>query len=198
MLLRITTWNMRGAMYGTSYFENLLKDSDICIETEHWLNRTNITFLYELANDFRVFSCFSSSSVNSNRGSGGVAILVRKTFGFKTYNLFVDNDRICAVKLSKHGYESLCIIGTLLPSTNHSIEEYLQYFQTVCSIYDRMSVDCVTVIGGDFNTDIAVTSLSSKSKNVIDFITKNNLSPVPLMSGRKGPDFTFRSKRHDT
>ncbi|CAG2231536.1 unnamed protein product [Mytilus edulis] len=185
---------MRGAMYGTSYFENLLKDSDICIVTEHWLNRTNITFLYELANDFRVFSCFSSSSVNSNRGSGGVAILVRKTFGFKTYNLFVDNDRICAVKLSKHGYESLCIIGTLLPSTNHSIEEYLQYFQTVCSIYDRMSVDCVTVIGGDFNTDIAVTSLSSKSKNVIDFITKNNLSPVPLMSGRKGPDFTFRSK----
>ncbi|CAG2187532.1 unnamed protein product [Mytilus edulis] len=84
--------------------------------------------------------------------------------------------------------------GTLLPSTNHSVEEYLQYFQTVCSIYDRMSVDCVTVIGGDFNTDIAVTSLSSKSKNVIDFITKNNLSPVPLMSGRKGPDFTFRSK----
>ncbi|CAG2228033.1 unnamed protein product [Mytilus edulis] len=59
---------------------------------------------------------------------------------------------------------------------------------------DRMSVDCVTVIGGDFNTDIAVTSLSSKSKNVKDFITKNNLSPVPLMSGRKGPDFTFRSK----
>ncbi|CAG2187538.1 unnamed protein product [Mytilus edulis] len=185
---------MRGAMYGTSYFENLLKDSDICIVTEHWLNRTNITFLYELANDFRVFSCFSSSSVNSNRGSGGVAILVRKKFGFKTYNLFVNNDRICAVKLSKHGYESLCIIGTLLPSTNHSAEEYLQYFQTVCSIYDRMSVDCVTVIGGDFNTDIAVTSLSSKSKNVIDFITKNNLSPVPLMSGRKGPDFTFRSK----
>ena len=34
----------------------------------------------------------------------------------------------------------------------------------MCSIYDRMSVDCVTVIGGDFNTDIAVTSLSSKSK----------------------------------
>ncbi|CAC5422531.1 unnamed protein product [Mytilus coruscus] len=93
-----------------SYFENLLNDSDICIVTEHWLNRTNITFLYELANDFRVFACFSSCSVNSNRGSGGVAILVRKKLGFKTYNLFVDNDRTCAVKLSKHGYERLFFI----------------------------------------------------------------------------------------
>ena len=42
MLIRVTTWNMRGAMYGTSYFENLLEESDVCIVTEHWLNRYNI------------------------------------------------------------------------------------------------------------------------------------------------------------
>ena len=49
MLIRVTTWNMRGAMYGTSYFENLLEESDVCIVTEHWLNRYNICFLHEIA-----------------------------------------------------------------------------------------------------------------------------------------------------
>ena len=98
MLIRVTTWNMRGAMYGTSYFENLLEESDVCIVTEHWLNRYNICFLHEIAKD-----CTSSSTCNSSKGSGGVAILVRKTCGYKTNELNIENDRICAVKLVKRG-----------------------------------------------------------------------------------------------
>jgi hypothetical protein len=57
------------------------------------------------------------------------------------YLCYIENDRICAVKLVKRGYENACIIGVLLPSTNYSVEEYLSYFSTVCSIYEQMSSD---------------------------------------------------------
>ena len=77
ILIRVTTWNMRGAMYGTPYFENLLEESNVCIVTEHWLNRYDICFLHGIAKHFRVFSCTSSSTCNASKGSGGVAILVR-------------------------------------------------------------------------------------------------------------------------
>jgi hypothetical protein len=67
--------------------------------------------LHEIATDFRVFACTSSSTCNSSKGSGGVAILVRKTCGYKTNELNIENDIICAVKLVKRGYENVCIIG---------------------------------------------------------------------------------------
>lgn len=194
MLIRVTTWNMRGAMYGTSYFENLLEESDVCIVTEHWLNRYNICFLHEIAKDFRVFSCTSSSTCNSSKGSGGVAILVRKTCGYKTNELNIENDRICAVKLVKRGYENVCIIGVLLPSTNYSVEEYLSYFSTVCSIYEQMSSDCVTIVCGDFNTDISLNVKNTKSKHLLNFVESNNMSPAPLITGCRGPKYTYRSK----
>ena len=194
MLIRVATWNMRGAMYGTSYFENLLEESDVCIVTEHWLNRYNICFLHEIAKDFRVFSCTSSSTCNSSKGSGGVAILVRKTCGYKTNELNIENDRICAVKLVKRGYENVCIIGVLLPSTNYSVEEYLSYFSTVCSIYEQMSSDCVTIVCGDFNTDISLNVKNTKSKHLLNFVESNNMSPALLITGCRGPKYTYRSK----
>jgi hypothetical protein len=49
-MLRCLCWIMRGAMYGTSYFQTLLKWSDFCFRTEHWLNETHIILLDNFAN----------------------------------------------------------------------------------------------------------------------------------------------------
>jgi hypothetical protein len=62
-----------------------------------------------------------------NRCIVGVAILVRKTCGYKTNELNIENDRICAVKLVKRGYENVCIISVLLPSTNYSAKYEVPY-----------------------------------------------------------------------
>ena len=175
-------------------FENLLKESEVCIVTEHWLNRYDICFFHGIAKYFRVFSCTSSSICNSSKGSGGVAIIVRKTCGYKTNELNIENDRICAVKLVKRGYENVCKIGVLLPSTNYSVDEYLSYFSTLCSIYEQMSSDCVTIVCGDFNTDISLNVKNTKSKHLFNFFESNNMSPAPLITGCRGSKYTYRSK----
>ena len=57
-----------------------------------------------------------------------------------------------------------------------------------------MSTDCTTIIGGDFNTDISLSNLNIKAKSLKDFVNCNNLSPAPMLSGRIGPNHTFRTK----
>ena len=87
-------------MYGTSYFQTLLNKSYFCFLPEHWLNETNIIFLDIIfANEFEVVYSISSNYNNTMKGSGGTAILVRKSLGCRIVNLQLNNDRICGLKL---------------------------------------------------------------------------------------------------
>ncbi|CAC5405561.1 unnamed protein product [Mytilus coruscus] len=96
---------MRGAMYGVPYFQTLLKQSDICFLTEHWLNETNVCFLHNIIDEFHVVYSISSSCMNSSRGSGETAKLIRKSSGFRIKTLEIQNDRICGVILSIDGFQ---------------------------------------------------------------------------------------------
>ena len=79
----------------TSYFQTLLNKSDFCFLTEHWLNETNIIFLENFANEFEVVYSISSNCNNTVKGSGGTAILVRKSLGCRIVNLQLNNDPTC-------------------------------------------------------------------------------------------------------
>lgn len=194
-MLRITTWNMRGAMYGTSYFQTVLDGSDICLLTEHWLNANNVAFLKSFATDFHdpIFSIGLHGS-NSCKGSGGTAILIRKTIQMKVCDLHIASDRICGVKLISEMYQTLCIFSILLPSTNYNTDVYLSYLDELCTHYDRYSDECVTIVGGDFNIDLTGCSKNSKLTSLSGFLSDHNLCTAPLLQGRKGPLYTFRTK----
>jgi len=75
--IRISTWNIRGVMYGTPRLISLLNSSDIVVITEHWLKAANSTFLETVHCSFNAFTKTNDGS--SARGSGGVSILCRKS-----------------------------------------------------------------------------------------------------------------------
>ena len=194
-VLRCLCWNMRGAMYGTSYFQALLNKSDCCFLTEHWLNETNIIFKKKFANEFEVVYNISSNCNNTMKGSGGTAILVRKSLGCRIVNLQLNNDRICGLKLSLEGYQEMCLICTLLPSTNYSQDTYFNYLDILTCYYDTICEDCITIIGGDFNVDITKTNNPcSKTKTLTGFLKTRNLLTAPLLNGRIGTNYTFRNR----
>ncbi|CAC5391652.1 unnamed protein product [Mytilus coruscus] len=161
-MLRVSTWNMRGAMYGTSYFQSVLNESDVCLLTEHWLNENNISFLTTFADNFHLIYSIGRNSNNTIKGSGGTAILVRKALNLKIQNLSITNDRICGVKLCSEKYHDMCLICVLLPSTNFSSEVYMSYIAELCTCYDMYSEDCTTIVGGDCNIDLTSNATSSK------------------------------------
>ncbi|CAC5390339.1 unnamed protein product [Mytilus coruscus] len=194
VMLRFCTWNMRGAMYGTSYFQSILEKSDICLLTEHWLNKSNISFLENFDSRFDTVYSIGMNCSSYTKGSGGTAILVRKSPGYKIYNLNLKNDRICGIKLCSNEYQDICVLCVLLPSTNYTQEVYLKYLDDLCKYYDMYCEDNVTLIGGDFNIDITNQNISGKAVNYIEFLKDRNLCPAPLKQGCLGPMYTFRSK----
>lgn len=199
IMLRVVTWNMRGAMYGTQYFQTILNKSDVCLITEHWLNESNISFLKTFDKDFHL-AAYSTNHTNMSsarpRGAGGTAILIRKTLGFKITDLCLHNERMCGVKLSSDNYQDMCMLCILLPSTNFSLDVYFRYLDELTTFYDRLCEECVTIIGGDCNVDITNVSCESCSKTVSfsTFLRERNLCSAPLLQGRKGPAYTYRSK----
>jgi hypothetical protein len=88
--------------------------------------------------------CFDFVSCNSSKGSGGVAILVRKTCGYKTNELNIENDRICAVKLVKRGYENVCIIGVLLPSSKYEVPYIAPLIFHVVTLINIINITIIT------------------------------------------------------
>ncbi|CAC5373760.1 unnamed protein product [Mytilus coruscus] len=185
---------MRGAMYGTSYFQSVLEKSDICLLTEHWLNKSNISFFENFDSRFDTVYSIGMNCSSYTKGSGGTAILVRKSPGYKIYNLNLKNDRICGIKLCSNEYQDICVLCVLLPSTNYTQEVYLKYLDDLCKYYDMYCEDNVTLIGGDFNIDITNQNISGKAVNYIEFLKDRNLRPTPLKQGCLGPMYTFRSK----
>ncbi|CAC5382425.1 unnamed protein product [Mytilus coruscus] len=128
------------------------------------------------------------------KGSGGTAILVRKSPGYKIYNLNLKNDRICSVKLCSKEYQDICVLCVLLPSTNYTQEVYLKHLDDVCKYYDMYCEDNVKLIGVDFNIDITDPNISGKAVNYIEYFKDINVCLAPLKQGCVGPLYTFKSK----
>ncbi|CAC5402884.1 unnamed protein product [Mytilus coruscus] len=185
---------MRGAMYGTSYFQSVLNESDVRLLTEHWLNENNISFLSTFADNFHLIYSIYINCNNTINGSGGTAILVCKSLNFKLQNLNITNDRMYGVKLCSDKYYDICLICVLLPFTKFSSDVYMNYIDELCTCYDTYSEDCTTIVGGDCNIDLTSNSTSSKLTCFTNFLNDRNLCSAPLLQGRVGPKYTFRSK----
>ncbi|CAG2200619.1 unnamed protein product [Mytilus edulis] len=70
----------------------------------------------------------------------------------------------------------------------------MNYIDELCTCYDMYSEDCTTIVGGDCNIDLTSMSTSGKLTCFSNFLNDRNLCPAPLLQGRVGPKYTFRSK----
>ena len=84
-MIRLLSWNIRDAIYGTPYLQTLHKNSDVCFFlTEHWLNQTNISCFDSITEDLHIVYSSSKYCSNSSNGSGGTAIVIRNQKGLKS------------------------------------------------------------------------------------------------------------------
>ena len=74
----------------------------------------------------------------------------------------------------RSGYENVYVIGTCLPSTNYTNEQYLTAVDNVREYFDKYSSDRACVVAGDLNADIHRQDLrkSYKSRTLLDKLFK--------------------------
>ena len=115
-MIRLLSWNMSCAIYGTPYLQTLLL-KELGYVYCYW---TMVKSYFDsFTEDFHisVVHTISNSCSNSSKGSGGTAIFIIKTKGLKNFE--IKNDRICDGILSNEGYQDICVLCTILPSTNY-------------------------------------------------------------------------------
>ena len=101
--LRFGCHNIRGFHQNLLFVQSLLCDLDILAISKHWLHTPEFSHLSCLSSEF----CYDAKShtplddVLSNhysRGSGGVALVWRKSLDFLVFRLDVDSDRILGIQ----------------------------------------------------------------------------------------------------
>ena len=101
--LRITAWNSRGMLASIPYIRDIMRNSDIICLSEHWLHRNRLYMLDEISNDFLSHAYASNTSSEDcygvRRGTGGVAIMWRKTIPGVSPLLEVKHDRLCGIRV---------------------------------------------------------------------------------------------------
>mgnify|MGYP000665845953 CR=1 FL=1 len=117
MVLRIVTWNVRGAANCLSDMQLKLDGCDVMAITEHWLDPTQADMLNTLHSDFTLFTKFHTDH-NSKRGAGGVALFIRNSSFdcITSVDVISNNHLICAKLVTKN--TPLYIVGVRLPSSN--------------------------------------------------------------------------------
>lgn len=124
---------------------------------------------------------------------GGVGIIWKKSL--PTTPIPLDSDRICGVQLhlTKH---VISILSVYLPSTDHEIDEYKHYLNTLeCAICALQSEGQVIVVG-DFNAHLPTpqhNNANTQGQLLADLLHRHNLFPVSCSSIATGPKYTYFS-----
>ncbi len=180
--LNIATWNIRGLKHGAAELRMKLDSCNVMFLTEHWLDDHNASQLENLHDDFMVFYKCSCDLNSHQRGSGGVAMFIRKGDWCKVTSIDTSfsSHTLCA-KLNI-GTTSVIVLGTRLPSTNVLDSVYLNELYYVMDTYDMCSQQCYTVLLGDFNTDIRdCVQGKVRSRCLLRMLSERHLySVVPL------------------
>lgn len=191
-MINICSWNARGVMYGSSFLIDHLENTDIFVICEHWLNDTNFDFLENLDHNFNVSGTVKYDNI-SRRGSGGVAIMTRKSKFSKIGKIRTNEiDNISAVCLSNTGAESMFVIGAILPSSNKTDQQYANSVMDLFAIYDQCYTQGTTIICGDLNSNIS--SDNNRSRILYQHLTERNTIHVANLQQRIGPPYTWTNK----
>ena len=146
--------------------------ADVILIQEHWLMLDYLNQLHVVSDKF---VCFTTSAMSKRieleilrgRPSGGVAILVNKSFAQQASFVF-GNDRVIVVKIGQTYF-----VNVYFPDS--SVDNRDIILSEMCSFMEQF--DCVAdsvIIGDDFNSQF-VNGLCA-SPDINDFIAANSLT----------------------
>ena len=177
-LIKIASYNCRGAQNKMEYLKTLLSTADILCIQEHWLSELQLSFLGDIDDRFGYIgvSGFDRTGVLMGRPYGGCGILWRSDIACNVRVLKIDSRRICGIRLENRSW-NLLIVCVYLPYEDGQLNtdvfiDQLAQLETVI----EQNLDCHSVICGDFNVDFSrswlhTALLSSFCENV-------NVKPV--------------------
>ncbi|CAC5381921.1 unnamed protein product [Mytilus coruscus] len=190
-------------MSSTICLSKLLKvsDCDICVISEHKLKERSLHYLSTIE---KRYNCISKADAlprgyNAYHGKGGIAILYKTSLQFSVNEICdINSSRIAGIELKNQSYGSLFIFGAYLPSDD-SIENYKSEINTLDTLYSYYSTYGNCIIAGDLNAsclgkDIS-TSNSSKSKELLKFVSRHHLLYAGGKIHNKGPNYTYITKQ---
>jgi len=131
---------------------NLLFDLNVVVICEHWLCELNISFLQHIDNTFIMIGK-TENVTGSKRGSGGIALLVRKLKFCKIRTVYVDSN-MATVHLSNDNCIDLFVIGVRFPFSNKTNEVYKKCVDDLFAQYEQCYAQGTVFICGDLNADI--------------------------------------------
>ena len=205
-LRRITVGLSWGAMSAYPYIDHLLNTADIlCLQEHHLIPETKKN-LQSINTHFNanVKICAENDMYDSTGNrvrKAGVAILWRKNIGHMVSDIDIHgefNDRIIGICVKNKKSIPLYIINLYMPSTNVTVQCYMQLINAVQVLYDTYCSRGVVIILGDYNAQIgpawgprAGIRQSDRGKVLGDFMAYNLLFSTITGKECQGPVCTY-------
>lgn len=114
----------------------------------------NKYFLASITNDYDcLVICDRDLSLPTRRkvGKGGVAILCHKRLSQFITPLTIDDDRIACVQVQLSPGLFLFVFQVYLPYSNHPVEIYRHYIDTLYDLYNMYCTQGIAIFLGDYN-----------------------------------------------
>ena len=86
---------------------------------------------------------------------------------------------------------SLSIVGVYMPTTDYPVDIYMEYITELENILSTLQAYGPTVVMGDFNAHLAVSSRNGRGQLVENMCSHLDMYPVSLSELHSGPDYTF-------
>ena len=154
-MLRISSYNCQSVNSGFPIVENLCENSDIVLLQETFLNETNHVILGTLHTDFDYahVPATRQADVFTGRGSGGLAVLWRKSKNIKYFPLYFTN-RIMGLKIIFNNTEYI-LINVYMNCDYKTPESIVEYKSNLADLSNIMNDENYSeiIISGDFNCD---------------------------------------------
>ena len=110
------------------------------------------------SNCSNTYDCIAASAndnppiLSGKAAHGGVALLWKVAIEDYISPLdYMKSDRIVGIQCEFPGHVLLFILCVYLLSTSHNLEEYGEYFDNLCALYDSLSSNGKIILMGDFN-----------------------------------------------
>jgi hypothetical protein len=118
---------------GSGYLNNVLTEVDVLI-CKHWFDGTNTDVLHQVNNRFKVSYTVRKSGTESAylKGVGGLAVFSTIADGNTVKPPSIYNDRILGTSPQIKGFQEVCVVGALLPSSNVSHHDFLH---VLCDLF---------------------------------------------------------------
>ena len=190
----------------------LLADLDILAISEHWLHSYELHLLGLIHTNFNYLASSPHPQEDSLtctprliRGSGGVAVLWRKSLHNQVKKLTdFSNDRCVCIQLQSSP-RPLVIISTYLPSRSGCTDLFKEALDYIDSTIMHFAFDNNVMVLGDLNADpgsdggpLATTPSNEQGRILLRYLAKWEFSSVHLHTCSTPLTHTYTSEAHNS